>query len=61
MAFAAVLPVLTAVIYRSSVLLLLFAVGVALVIIIRHVSNIRRLAAGTEPRLGLWLKLFRRT
>ncbi len=61
LAFAAVLPVLTAVIYRSSVLLLLFAVGVALVIIIRHVSNIRRLAAGTEPRLGLWLKLFRRT
>jgi glycerol-3-phosphate acyltransferase PlsY len=61
LAFALALPVLTAVVYRNSVLLLVFAVGVALVIIVRHVSNIRRLAAGTEPRLGLWLRLFKRT
>lgn len=59
--FAAVLPLLTAVIYRNSVLLLLFAIGVALVIIVRHISNIRRLVAGTEPRLALWLKLLRKT
>ncbi len=58
--FAAVLPILTAVIYRNSVLLLVFAVSVGFVIILRHISNIRRLVAGTEPRLGLWLKLFRR-
>ena len=61
LAFAAALPVLTALFYRDGVLLLVFAVGVALVIIIRHGSNMRRLAAGTEPRLGLWLRLFRRT
>jgi len=59
--FAVALPALTAIFYRNGTLLLAFALGVALVIIVRHVSNIRRLAAGTEPRLGLWLKLFRRT
>ena len=47
--FAAALPVLTAAIYRNSVLLLVFAVSVGLVIIVRHISNIRLLAAGTEP------------
>ena len=61
LAFAATLPVLTALFYRDSNYLLVFAIGVALVITIRHVSNMRRLAAGTEPRLGLWLKLFRKT
>jgi glycerol-3-phosphate acyltransferase PlsY len=61
LALAAALPALTAVFYRNSILLLVFAAGVALIIIYRHVSNIRRLAAGTEPRLGLWLKLFRKT
>ena len=60
LAFAVSLPILTALIYRRGVFLQVFAVGVALVIIARHVSNIRRLAAGTEPRLGLWLRLFRR-
>lgn len=59
--FAATLPVLTALFYRDSSYLLMFAIGVAFVIIIRHVSNIRRLVAGTEPRLGLWLKLFKKT
>ena len=61
LAFAVALPVLTAIFYRDAALLLVFASGVALVIIVRHVSNIRRLAAGTEPRLGLWLKLFQGT
>jgi glycerol-3-phosphate acyltransferase PlsY len=61
LAFAVSLPILTALIYRGGVFLQVFAIGVALVIIARHVSNIRRLAAGTEPRLGLWLRLFRRT
>jgi glycerol-3-phosphate acyltransferase PlsY len=61
LALAVALPVLTAVFYRSNVLLLVFAVGVALIIIYRHVSNIRRITAGTEPRLGLWLRLFRKT
>ena len=57
---AVVLPLLTALFYRGNLVLLLFAVGVALVIIVRHTANIRRLAAGTESRLGLWLKLFHR-
>ena len=58
---AVVLPLLTALFYRSNLDLLLFAVSVALVIIVRHTANIRRLAAGTESRLGLWLKLFKGT
>ncbi len=57
---AVVLPLLTAMFYRGNLALLLFAVVVALVIIVRHTANIRRLAAGTESRLGLWLKLFKR-
>jgi glycerol-3-phosphate acyltransferase PlsY len=58
--FALSLPVLAALFYRNDVLLLLFAFGVAVIIFVRHLSNIRRLAAGGEPRLGLWLKLFRK-
>jgi len=61
LAFAAVLPMLTALFYRGSAHLLVFAVGVAFVIFVRHAANIRRLAAGTESHLGLWLKLFRKT
>jgi acyl phosphate:glycerol-3-phosphate acyltransferase len=61
LALAVALPILTAMFYRNSVLLLVFAAGVAVIIIARHVSNIRRLVAGTEPRLGLWLRLLRKT
>ena len=57
---AVVLPLLTAVFYKGNLALLLFAVVVALIIIVRHTANIRRLAAGTESHLGLWLKLFRK-
>ncbi len=57
---AVVLPLLTALFYRGNLALVLFAVGVALVIIIRHTANVRRLAAGTESHFGLWLKLFRK-
>ena len=59
--FTCTLPILTALIYRHSAPLLAFTVGVAAVIMIRHWANIRRLAAGTEPQLELWLKLFRKT
>jgi len=61
LALAVALPILTAMLYRDRVLLLVFAAGAAVIIIVRHVSNIRRLVAGTEPRLGLWVKLFRKT
>ena len=61
LALAVVLPVLTAVFYRHSVLLLVFAVCAALIVVVRHFSNMRRLVARTEPRLGRWLKLFGKT
>ncbi len=40
--------------------LLVPAVATALVIILRHTDNIRRLVADEEPKLGLWLKLMRK-
>jgi glycerol-3-phosphate acyltransferase PlsY len=58
--FACALPILTALIYRHNAPLLAFTLGVTVVIMVRHWTNVRRLAAGTEPKLGLWLKLFRR-
>jgi acyl phosphate:glycerol-3-phosphate acyltransferase len=61
LALAVALPILTTMFYRNSNLLLLFTAGAAIIIMVRHVSNIRRLVAGTEPRLGLWVKLFRKT
>jgi glycerol-3-phosphate acyltransferase PlsY len=61
LALAAALPLLTALLYRGNAYLLMFAIGVALIVVYRHASNVRRLAAGTEPRLGLWLKLFKKT
>jgi glycerol-3-phosphate acyltransferase PlsY len=60
LSFACALPVLTLLTYRHNAPLLAFTVGVAAVIVIRHWANIRRLAADTEPRLGLWLRLFKR-
>jgi acyl phosphate:glycerol-3-phosphate acyltransferase len=61
LAMATALPLLTALSYRGNTYLLIFAIGVALVVVFRHTSNMRRLATGTEPHLGLWLKLFRKT
>jgi glycerol-3-phosphate acyltransferase PlsY len=60
LAMATALPLLTALLYRGNTYLLIFAIGVALIVVYRHASNMRRLAAGTEPRLGLWIKLFRK-
>jgi glycerol-3-phosphate acyltransferase PlsY len=58
--FALTLPVFTALLYRSNWLLLLFTILIGLLIIIRHQANIRRLLQGTEPKFGLWLKIFRK-
>ena len=60
LAMAVTLPLLTALLYKGNTTLLVFSLGVAMVIIVRHTSNIKRLAAGTESRFGLWLKLFRK-
>jgi len=59
MAFA--LPMLTALFYKGNTGLLLFSTTVAVIILVRHVANIKRLATGTEPHLGLWTKLLRKT
>jgi acyl phosphate:glycerol-3-phosphate acyltransferase len=58
LAMAVALPLLTALFYRGSTALLVFSAGVAIVIFVRHTANIKRLTAGTEPHLSLWLKLF---
>jgi glycerol-3-phosphate acyltransferase PlsY len=60
LAMASALPLLTALFYKGSTALLLFSATVAVIIFVRHVANIKRLAGGTEPHLGLWTKLFRR-
>ena len=59
-ALALALPPLTFAFYGRNLPLLLFAAVMALVIIARHYSNMVRLARGTEPRLSLWLKAFKR-
>lgn len=58
-ALALALPPLTFAFYGRNVPLLLFTMGMAIVIIVRHRSNMVRLTQRTEPRLSLWLKLFR--
>jgi len=58
--FAVSLPALTSVLYRGDTPLLVFTSVVGVVIVVRHAANIRRLLQGTEPRFGLWLRLFRR-
>ncbi|MEO0022858.1 MAG: glycerol-3-phosphate 1-O-acyltransferase PlsY [candidate division WOR-3 bacterium] len=58
--FAISLPFLTLLFYRFDRTLLIFTLLTGMLIIIRHIPNIRRLTAGTEPKFGLWLKLFRR-
>jgi glycerol-3-phosphate acyltransferase PlsY len=60
LAFGMALPAFTAVLYPHDTALIAFTAAVGVVIFVRHVDNIRRLASATEPRFGLWLKLFRR-
>jgi len=57
--FGLSLPALTALLYRSTTLTVFTAI-VCLVILARHRTNIVRLVRRTEPRFGLWLKVFRR-
>lgn len=58
--FAGSLPALTAICYPRDLPLLATTVFIALLIVFRHTANIRRLTDGTEPRFGLWERLFRR-
>lgn len=60
LAFALMLPPLTALLYRNDPWLLAFTIGLSLIILLRHRANIERLTHGTEPRLALWIRLFRR-
>jgi len=56
--FGIVLAPFTAFFYHGDISLLIFASVVGLLMILRHMTNIKRLAHGTEPRFGLWLKIF---
>jgi len=60
LAFALLLPFLVLLLYPNQLPLFLFSLGLCLIIIFRHRGNIERLSKGAEPRLGLWLRLFRR-
>jgi len=60
-ALALLLPLLVAGFYQGDVLLLGCVTAMSLLVLLRHRANIDRLSAGTEPRLGLWLRLFRRS
>jgi glycerol-3-phosphate acyltransferase PlsY len=52
LAATAVLPVLTAFIDRPQPVLQVAVVLAAVLVIVRHRSNLRKLAAGVEPRIG---------
>lgn len=60
LAFALLLPFLVLLLYPGQLPLFVFCLGLSVIIIIRHRANIERLSRGAEPRLGLWLRLFRR-
>lgn len=59
LSFALALPLATALIYRQDASLPWLTLGLAVVILVRHWANLRRLRRRAEPRLSLWLKLFR--
>lgn len=59
-AFGVILCPLTAVLYPHNHALLAFSFAAGAIILIRHTGNLRRLINGTEPRFGLWLRLFRK-
>jgi glycerol-3-phosphate acyltransferase PlsY len=60
LSLALFLPLLVALFYRGDTLLLGCSIGASLLIILRHRANVDRLSKGSEPRLSLWLRLFRR-
>lgn len=60
MVFGILLAPLTLLFYGCDPSLLAFGTLVGILIIVRHRANVSRLLRHTEPRLGLWLRLFRR-
>jgi glycerol-3-phosphate acyltransferase PlsY len=56
--FAFILPVLTLIFYRTNSSLLLFTAILTVVIIYRHIPNLKRLLSRTEPKFGLWQRVF---
>ncbi len=59
--FSLSLPLLTLIFYQGNPILLIFTLCITILLIIRHIPNIKRLLTGSEPRFGLWLKLFAKT
>ncbi len=55
---ALTLPLMNLIFYRDNLPLILSTFIITTVIILRHNGNIRRLLSKTEPKFGLWLKLF---
>ncbi|MGQ9678057.1 MAG: glycerol-3-phosphate 1-O-acyltransferase PlsY [bacterium] len=60
LSFAFSLPLVTQLCYPKNLSLFLFALAIGAIIFIRHLSNIRRLIKSTEPKFGLWLRLFKK-
>lgn len=60
MVFGIFLAPLTLLFYGTDLSLLAFTVVVSILILVRHRANLVRLLDRTEPRLGLWVRLFRR-
>lgn len=60
LSFAFSLPLVTQLCYPKNLSLFLFALAIGAIIIFRHLPNIRRLVNSTEPKFGLWLRLFRK-
>jgi glycerol-3-phosphate acyltransferase PlsY len=60
MLFAVSLVPLTLLFYGTDPSLLAFTAGVSILVLVRHRANLGRLLRRTEPRLGLWVKLFGR-
>ncbi len=60
LSFALTLPVFTRLLYQENLPLFLFTLTSSILIIIRHTPNIKRLTKGTEPKFGLWRKIFER-
>lgn len=57
---ALTLPVFTRIFYPNSFTLFLFTLGTGVIVILRHIPNIRRLTERTEPKFGPWQKIFER-
>ncbi|MEO0071748.1 MAG: glycerol-3-phosphate 1-O-acyltransferase PlsY [candidate division WOR-3 bacterium] len=57
---ALTLPIFTRFLYPDNRLIFLFTFFTGLIVILRHIPNIRRLTKRAEPKFELWRKIFQR-